>query len=65
MNNTIGVYRIINGKYITNFLHDIIEIADVNQSNELDEWMKKHDVYFINDDVLADIKTNAPKYFIR
>jgi len=65
MTNTIDVYRVINGVYMTNSLYDTINVIGINDSTEMDTWTEKHNVHFVNEDILVDNHTKQPKYFIR
>jgi hypothetical protein len=63
----ISIYRVINGQYKTNVLVATLEIEDISQTTELDEFCKENDCYYTddNDDTLFYNGTNQPKYWIR
>lgn len=61
---SIDIYEIHGNKY-TNVLYTTINIKDINQSVEIDDFCEKENLYIVNDTILACQFSKKYKYWIK
>ena len=67
MEQSIDIFKIINGLYKTNALVTSLEIEDVHQTTELDKFCQENNCYYSSDydNVLCCKTHHQPKFWIR
>lgn len=65
MENSIDIYKVINGQYKSDVLVETLEIEDVFYSTEIDQFCEEHNCYYEDDTVLYCNDTHVALYHVK